>query len=165
MKKLILCLLLSPFGLFAADHIFAEMDEQTSKSTGVYKLSLQEKAELSKWLQGTTEKTRDEIKEEVREEIAEQVIKKDKKTFMGFNREESAREEIHSSIVVVNKNRNGKSSFTLANGQIWSQSVSNTLFIPKNKPNPNIIIKPKSMGSWTLYIDGLNRGVKVKRIK
>ena len=58
---------------------------------------------------------------------------------------------------------NGKTRFKLANGQVWQQ-VGTGEFV-HHAVNPTVDIKPKSMGSWKLYVEGINRGVKVKRIK
>ncbi len=164
MKKLIILLFMSSSSILFADTIFDNMDEETTVSTGIYKLSSQEKKQLITWLNDSREKTRDQIKQEVIEEVSAEAIKKDKKRFMGFRREESQREEIQTTYIGEFKGWRGKQIFKLANGQIWRQAENSTFYIPK-KMNPEITIKPKSMGTWQLYVKGFGRGVKVKRIK
>ncbi len=168
MRNLLLLSLILPFASYALEDAFSTMDEKTAVTTGIYKLSSSEKKALLNWLQNSQEQTREKIKQEVRAEVKKEVIaeevKKEKKRFMGFRREEAEREAIKSSIIGEFNGWRGKNIFKLANGQVWKQSEASTFYIPK-RTNPNITIKPKSMGSWQLYVDGFGRGVKVKRIK
>jgi hypothetical protein len=57
----------------------------------------------------------------------------------------------------------GKTRFKLTNGQVWEQTDGKTF--RHNATNPTVRIEPKSMGTWKLYVEGVNRGVKVTRIK
>lgn len=82
---------------------------------------------------------------------------------MGFAPRASDRSEIRSSIDGEFDGWGGKTRFKLANGQVWQQ-VGTGDFV-HHAVNPIVVIKPKSLGSWKLYIDGINRGVKVKRVK
>ncbi len=147
-KFILLNLVFIPFFTLASDNIFKDMDKETLQKTGVSKLTKSEMVALTQWLNGSREK----------------IIKEDKKKFMGFRREESERVEIKSSIVGEFNGWKGKNIFKLENGQVWKQAEKTTFYIPKRN-NPKITIKPKSMGSWMLYVDGFGRGVKVKRIK
>jgi len=150
MNKIIILLLIVTLPLFANNDMFDKMDKETSVSTGIYKLSSSEREALTNWLEGTKK----------------EIIKKEKTKNMGFShRDEGNREEIHSSIVKISGGIGSKKTYTLANNQVWKQIETESLFIPKSNPNPKVTIKPKSMGSWSFYIDGLSRSVKVKRIK
>ncbi|MCF6288846.1 MAG: hypothetical protein L3J53_06380 [Proteobacteria bacterium] len=180
MKLLLLLLILASFAIFATDNIFATMDEKTSVTTGIYKLSAQERIELLKWLVESKDKTRTEIKQEVRQEVmaevkqevreevkqevVKEITKDERKRFMGFRLRESDRETIHTSIVGEFKGWKGKHTFILANGHIWKQAESGTFYIPK-RTDPKVTIKPKSMGSWALSVEGFSRSVKVIRVK
>ena len=84
---------------------------------------------------------------------------------MGFAPRASDRSEIQSSIdgEFDGWAGNGKTRFKLANGQVWQQ-VGTREFV-HHAVNPTVVIKPKSLGSWRLYVEGMNRWVKVKRIK
>ena len=148
MKKNIILLILLSSNVFSKENRFDKMDERTAISTGIYKLSDKEKVALLVWLEGSEK----------------EIIKKDKLKFMGFFREDSEREEINSSIIGEFNGWKGKTFFKLVNGQTWRQLDSSSYFIPKSN-NPDITIKPKSMGSWVLYVKGVKKGVKVKRIK
>jgi hypothetical protein len=172
MRNLLFLTLILPFSSYALEDIFSKMDEKTAVTTGIYKLSLAEKTALLNWLQSSQEVSREKIKQEVRAEVKEEVkkevvaeeVKKEKKRFMGFKREESEREPIKTNIIGEFNGWRGKNIFKLANGQVWKQSEKSSFYIPK-RTNPAVTIKPKSMGSWQLYVDGFGRGVKVKRIK
>ncbi len=172
MRNLIILALILPFSSYALEDIFSKMDEKTTVTTGIYKLSSSEKSALLHWLQNSQEETREEIKQEVRAEVKKEIkkeviaeeVKKEKKRFMGFRREESEREAIKSTIIGDFNGWRGKNIFKLANGQVWKQAESSSFYIPK-RTNPKITIKPKSMGSWQLNVDGYGKGVKVKRIK
>ena len=178
MKKLNIAFLIIASPVFAGNNTFDEMDKETVVSTGIYKLSKAEKEALLEWLNNADKNTkkisREQIKQQVRSEIMaeskhnesvkEEIIRQDKIKNMGFVKEETERENIHSEIVGEFKGWQGKNIFKLTNGQIWKQSEKTSFYIPK-RTNPKITIKPKSMGSWMLYVDGFGRGVKVKRIK
>jgi hypothetical protein len=177
LKKLLIILILPTY---VNANIFDKMDKETAVTTGIYKLSQSERAALLNWLKSSDKKAEEDsivqIKQQVRSEIIaenkqneafkEEIIRKDKVKNMGFTQTETgSREEIHSTIVNITKKNNGKKIYTLENGQQWRQLDSSSLFIPKSDKTPTITIKPKSMGSWSLYIDGLSRNVKVKRVK
>ncbi len=178
MKKLNILLLIIISPVFAGNNIFDKMDKETAVTTGVYKLSQSERAALLEWLNNSDKKTeevsRKQIKQQVKSEIIaetkqnkaikEEIIRQDKIKNMGFSKEESEREEIHSSIIGEFKGWQGKNIFKLANGQIWKQAEKTSFYIPK-RSNPKITIKPKSLRTWALYVDGFGRSVKVKRIK
>jgi len=150
MNKIIILLLVVSLPAFASNDMFDKMNKETAVTTGIYKLSSSEREALSNWLEGSKQ----------------EIIKKEKTKNMGFShRDEGSRETIHSSIVKVSGGAGSKKTYTLANNQVWKQIETDSLFIPKKNPNPKITIKPKSMGSWSLYIDGLSRSVKVRRIK
>ncbi len=148
MNILKILLLIVTLPVFANKVVFDKMNKETAVTTGIYKLSDSEKQALSNWINRSEKKA----------------IKKHKVKNMGLVKEESERENIHSEIIGEFNGWQGKNVFKLANGQIWKQSERTSFYIPK-RTNPKITVKPKSMRSWMLYVDGFGRGVKVKRIK
>lgn len=178
MKKLKILLLTLTLPALTSANIFDNMDKKTAVTTGIYKLSKKELTELSQWIENSGKNTqtgsRESLKEEIRSEIIaedihkkeaeEAIIRKDKIKNMGFRKEEAEREEIHSAVIGEFKGWRGENIFKLENGQVWVQAESSTFYIPK-RTNPKITVKPKSMNTWALYVDGFGRGVKVKRIK
>ena len=57
----------------------------------------------------------------------------------------------------------GKTLFRLENGQVWKQAESGRF--THRRDRPMITIKKKAFGSFVLKVEGLNRSVKVKRVK
>lgn len=142
---------MSPNLAFSAKDKFNKMDKETAITTGIYKLSQDERAALLKWLQSS--------------DI--QITKINKTDDMGFESkslDDTAREEIHTSIVGEFNGWHGDTTFTLDNGQVWKQTDKSVFYIPK-KSSPDITVRPRSFGSWSLSVDGYSRAVKVKRIK
>lgn len=180
MKKFIALLVLFTTCVTANNNLFDNMDEETLKNTGIHKLTDAEKMELIKWIETSQQQVKQEIEQQVREEVTEQIksevteqiksevaeeaVKNERRKFMGFTMRESDREEIKSSIVGEVNGWNGKTIITLENGQVWQQ-IDKLVTRFTKKTNPAITIEPKVFNSWMLYIDGLNRGIKVKRIK
>lgn len=57
----------------------------------------------------------------------------------------------------------GDTLFRLENGQVWKQVTSGR--VTHRRVRPKITIKKATFGSFKLYVEGLNRGVRVKRVK
>lgn len=58
----------------------------------------------------------------------------------------------------------GKTKFTLENGQVWQQVESASLK-GVNVDSPAVTIEPAFMGSFLLRVDGFNQRLRVRRIK
>ena len=58
----------------------------------------------------------------------------------------------------------GKTQFVLENGMVWRQAESGR-YGSRTLENPEVRIEPKLGGSWRLYVEGLNRSLKVSRVK
>lgn len=78
-------------------------------------------------------------------------------------KKQSSRTVIESQIEGDFTGWSGRTRFKLANGMVWQQVGSGEF--RHRAENPNVRIEPKSLGSWKLYVEGLSRSVKVKRIK
>ena len=76
---------------------------------------------------------------------------------------DSDRERIESSIVGAFNGWRGKTRVTLENGQVWEQAEGGMRGDSQN--SPKVIIKPMSLGSWLMYVDGCGCDIRVKRIK
>ncbi len=70
------------------------------------------------------------------------------------------------SVVITEARRlnNRKYRFYLENGQVWDQTDSAYVYLPKNKEN-FVIIKKASLGSFQLRVNDKGRSIRVKRIK
>jgi hypothetical protein len=70
---------------------------------------------------------------------------------------------IESTIVGEFNGWDGKTVFTLANGQVWKQS--NPGKVVYHAVNPRVTITKGVFGSYRLNVEGLNASVAVRRIK
>ena len=59
--------------------------------------------------------------------------------------------------------QSGQYYFFLENGQVWQQSQSGRLVY--RAENPRVVIKRGMLGGYYLSVDGVNRRVRVKRLK
>lgn len=78
-------------------------------------------------------------------------------------REAPERVVIESRIVGEFNGWSGRTRFKLENGQVWQQVGAGSYY--GRADSPAVRIEPKSFGSWKLYVEGIGRGVKVKRVK
>lgn len=72
-------------------------------------------------------------------------------------------DSIVSTIVGEFDGWSGKTTFTLANGQIWKQSNSGKVVF--HATDPQVTISKSVFGSYKLEIEGLNKTVNVRRVK
>lgn len=131
------------------------MSREEFGKAGLDKLSTQELDYLNAWLQN-------KVVEPMREEVAS--VQAEKEERMGFHPRLEDRSVIESAIDGEFSGwSGGRTVFKLKNGQVWRQVDSGTVYYKAD--SPSVRIEPKSLGSWKMYVDGLGRGVKVKRIK
>jgi len=82
---------------------------------------------------------------------------------LGFRPESKKRTAITSQLIGDFDGWSGRTEFKLKNGQVWRQIDGRTF--RHSAFEPEIEIRPKAAGSWRLYVEGINRSVKVVRIK
>lgn len=80
-----------------------------------------------------------------------------------FYADDQDREVIESSIAGQFNGWRGKTRVTLENGQVWEQVESGSSGFPLQ--SPKVKVKPMSMGSWLMYVNGCNCDIRVKRVK
>ncbi|TAH44808.1 MAG: hypothetical protein EYC71_08040 [Gammaproteobacteria bacterium] len=80
-----------------------------------------------------------------------------------FYVDNSSREIIESVIVGKFKGWTGKTKVKLENGQVWQQAESGKSGFPME--SPRVKVKPMSLGSWLMYIDGCGCDIRVKRVE
>lgn len=81
----------------------------------------------------------------------------------GLRPKESSRTPIEARIDGKFTGWSGRTRFKLDNGMVWQQVGSGE--VRASSDSPKVTIEPKSLGSWKLYVEGVGRSVKVKRIK
>lgn len=71
-------------------------------------------------------------------------------------------DEMTSVIIELSEYNPDKYTITLENGSVWQQTERSTL---KLKANQSVVVKRGLFGAFFLGIEGVNKRVKVKRIK
>ncbi len=127
------------------------MTAEEFKRAGLDKLDSNELRFLNAWLNDA----HDELVARLDEENGDESI--------GFRPKEGPRKEIESAIDGPFTGWTGRTKFVLKNGQIWQQVGSGSYRFSGD--SPEVIIRPRTMGSWKLYLKAGGRGVKVTRIK
>jgi len=127
------------------------MSETDFKAAGLEKLSPEQLKYLNDWIQSKGVA-----------QMGAPMIKADGTSV--FYADDGERQLIESSIVGVFSGWGGRTSVTLENGQVWQQTESSTKGGHRIE-SPNVRIKPMSMGSWLMYVDGCTCDMRVKRIK
>ena len=87
------------------------------------------------------------------------------KSLFGLEKEVAKQtpEEITSKAIGTFKSWTKKMKIELENGQVWEVTSSGRLYHPTS--NPTVTISKGALGSFYLGIEGVNRRLKVKRIK
>lgn len=119
------------------------------KASGLGKLSSQELAHLDRWLmEHPMVKTR--------------VVSSSGKPV--FYPDNIKRQKIDTRIKGHFTGWQGRSQFTLDDGQVWKQAGSDAPECMASD-NPKVKLKPSLFGSWLMYVDGCNGDVHVERVR
>lgn len=151
------------FSVFAAES-FSTLEERMSgvdfKATGLSNLTDEELKALNEWVRSHSVATLENAVTG-----SSTAIGKDLRGFENQPKDSPYGKVIKSNIVgTFNGWRTKDHTFTLANGMIW-QPIESGSFSAKKVENPAVTIKKGAVGSWRLYIDGYNKGFRVRRIQ
>ncbi|MDX1572086.1 MAG: hypothetical protein R3200_16500 [Xanthomonadales bacterium] len=153
-------LLLVPFAAFA-DEPLTSLEEQMSgadfERAGLDKLTEEELAFLNRWLDNRGVAVDAPA---APEPATEQGVSEAQ---MGLRGAEPERVVIESRLIGKFNGWSGRTLFKLENGQVWQQIGGGSYYASAD--SPAVRIEPKMFGSWKLYVEGIGRSVKVKRIK
>ncbi|MEP6810121.1 MAG: hypothetical protein ABI992_07745 [Chthoniobacterales bacterium] len=127
------------------------MPEEQFESAGLNKLSPEERAELDKFIRGYVSSS----SEKAATAAVDKAVKEKKLKV-------AEPEVIQSNIVGRFTGYDGRSRFTLANGQVWAQSqqVSRS-FVPVD--SPPVLLTKGTLG-WRMYIAG-GADIRVSKIR
>lgn len=127
------------------------MSQADFKAAGLDKLTPEELKFLNGWIQakGVTQ-------------MGAPMIKADGTAV--FYADGGERQLIESTIVGEFRGWGGKTRVTLENGQVWEQTESGAKGMHTLNA-PAVRVKPMSMGSWLMYVDGCPCDMRVKRIE
>ena len=188
---LLLALVIAPQG-FAEERngaafsaIEREMSAEERRATGVDSLSTDELDALNQWLIERFDQVQETVSAEVREEVREKVLEEVREADAAEREAEIERrvaieveaakqqiveappeppvsEPFEAEIVGPFSGWNGRTVFTLSNGQVWRQrSGSNYRHTAEGQA---VAVKKNFMGLWTLKVLSSGRTVGVYRI-
>lgn len=153
---------------FAQDAGFSSLEERMTmrefQQAGLEKLSAEELAVLNSWIR---------VHSLGGEEYAEDIVAASNNSNlpasmqpdrMGFNDYKGEETPITSTIVGEFDGWRGDTEFELANGMIWKQSEQDLLGV-RPRENQQVTIEPGFLSAWYLKIDGINKRLRVRRIK
>ena len=140
----------SLFAQSQAPTLEERMSQQEFTASGLDKLSPEQLKYLNEWIQS---KGVSEIGAPIRHRDGSAT----------FYADDQDREVVESAIAGQFSGWHGKTRVTLENGQVWEQVESGSKGFPLK--SPKVKVKPMSLGSWLMYVDGCNCEIRVKRVK
>jgi hypothetical protein len=166
MKRLLLVLLcafvLAPINFLRAQEAVEKstfpgvkkaMSAEDYETAGLMKLSNEERAELDKFLRGFLSSGKEPAAKKATTRPVEEAVKEQKAT---------ASEVIQSRLVGPFTGYDGHSTFTLENGQVWTQSQPDSAVFKKVDSPPVLILKDNV--GYRMYIAG-GSDIRVQRVK
>ena len=139
------------------------MSSEEFELTGLGKLSEDELQVLREWLEVFIRRDARSVMRNYREEqrrLDEEAGGKSKKE-AGANRFEV----VESTLVGTLKGWGSKTTFTLANGQVWENRRKNSGRRTKTVVNPKVIIKKNLLGKYVMEVPAARVKIPVRRIK
>jgi hypothetical protein len=180
MKKLLLLLLcafvLAPINFLRAQEAVEKstfpgvkkaMSAEDYETAGLLKLSNEERAELDKFLRGFLSSGNEPAAKKAATRPAEEAVKEEDATPLPVEeavkeQKATASEVIQSRLVGPFTGYDGHSTFTLENGQVWTQSQPDSAVFKKVDSPPVLILKDNV--GYRMYIAG-GSDIRVQRVK
>jgi len=147
---------------------FSSLEERMTlgefEQAGLDKLSADELATLNSWIRlhslGGEEFARAEASAENNDNLPPSM----QTNRMGFSDYQGKEKPITSTIVGSFEGWRGDTEFELANGMIWKQSEQDLLGV-RPREDQQVTIEPGFLSAWYLKIEGINKRLRVRRIK
>lgn len=149
----------------AAQDSFSSFEERMTgkefKQAGLHKLSEDELAALNAWIQARS-LAEGEVADTDQERVenADEANQTDRRGLTESKNDEPIKSRLAGNF----DGWKGDTQFELENGMVWQQNDSGSYSV-SSRSRPEVTITPGILGSWYLQVDGMNRRVKVKRIK
>jgi hypothetical protein len=125
------------------------MSQQEFRAAGLDKLSPDELRNLDEWLHA-------------HQTVTTKLVTPSGTPAFYTNKEEKL--PVESSIAGKFRGWYGKSTFTLENGQEWTQAESGQISVGPYD-HPKVRIKPMMVGAWLMYVEPCGCSVRVERTK
>lgn len=130
------------------------MSRDAYEQAGMSKLTAEERARLDEFIRGYVAQS----SESAATAAVDQAVKENKV-------KKNEPEVIQSAIVGLFKGYDGRTSFTLENGQVWKQSQQVSRIYPPIQAPPVLIIKGNSvLSGFRMYIAG-GGNIRVSRVR
>ena len=147
---------------------FSSLEERMTlgefEQAGLDKLSEDELATLNSWIRlhslGGEEFARAEASASNNSNLPPS-MQTDRMGFLDYKGEEKP---ITSTIVGSFQGWRGDTEFELANGMVWKQAEQDLLGV-RPREDQQVTIEPGFLSAWYLKIDGINKRLRVRRIK
>ncbi len=146
---------------------FSSLEErmtlQEFQQTGLDKLSNEELSALNGWIRSHSlgGEAFAEAVAEANNQSLPASVRPERMGFLDYKGEESP---IQSVIVGDFEGWRGDTEFELENGMVWKQAEQGMLGV-KPTANQKVLIEPGFLSAWYLKIDGVNKRLRIKRIK
>ncbi len=143
------------------------MSAEDYETAGLLKLSNEERAELDKFLRGFLSSSNEPAAKKATTQPVEEAVKEQEATTPPVEeavkeQKATAPEVIQSRVVGPFTGYDGHSTFTLENGQVWTQSQPDSAVFKKIDSPPVLILKDNV--GYRMYIAG-GSDIRVQRVK
>jgi len=142
------------------------MSAEDYETAGLMKLSNEERAELDKFLRGFLSSSNEPAAKKATTQPVEEAVKEQKAMTEpveeAVKEQKAAPEVTQSRIVGPFAGYDGHSTFTLENGQVWTQSQQDSAVFKKVDSPPVLILKDNV--GYRMYIAG-GSDIRVQRVK
>ena len=166
-KLILIAMILALAGNAHAQKTFSSLEErmtqQEFESAGLDKLNPEQLAALNDWIRshslGGEEYAEAAMTAAMASLPASMQIER-----MGLPDYKGEESPITSTIVGSFDGWRGDTKFELENGMIWQQAEQGLLGV-RPRENQEVVIEPGFLSAWYLKVDGINKRLKVRRIK
>jgi len=150
------------------EHGFSSLEERMTmreyEQAGLGKLSADELSALNSWIRAHSLGGEEYAQAGAMASDDSQLPASLQADRMGFNDYKGEERPITSTIVGEFAGWRGDTEFELANGMIWKQTEQGLLGVRPTE-NQQVTIEPGFLSAWYLKIDGINKRLRVRRIK
>lgn len=129
------------------------MPAEDYEAAGLEKLSAEEREKLDEFIRGYLSSSNERVAEKAATQAVDEAVKR---------QEGAPPTVIQSRIVGPFSGYNGRSTFTLENGQVWAQAQHDTAAFKKVDSPPVLLLKDQI--GYRMYIAG-GSDIRVQRIK
>ncbi len=151
----------------AETSFWQQLTPEERQAAGLEPLTAAQQAALDALAARFARANRQQVREEVRAEVKREVAAEQRTKAVaraGLSATDDAT-IVHTRIVGQSNGWSGTTIFRLENGQVWVQTDSSDRYWMQTVENPEVELRPASLGSWKLFLAGRNVWVHVRRVQ